>query len=146
MPHKSGKNESPNWRRALFGVYNAAEKGDFRAKYCKYNASSALQQDCEMVLVCNTCTITCTETRRISLGVLSRATTWMIGSPAADCCNTAASLALWIADELGRKSKEEGGTGRWATVVENTTGVGAKNVVTGADGTGQAVFDRAARL
>ena len=62
------------------------------------------------------------------------------------CWNTAASLALWIADELGRKSKEDGGTGRWATVVENTTGVGAKNVVTGADGTGQAVFTRAARL
>ena len=55
-------------------------------------------------------------------------------------------LALRIADELGRKSKEEGGTGRWATVVENNTGVGAKNVVTGADGTGHAVFERAARL
>jgi ectoine hydroxylase-related dioxygenase (phytanoyl-CoA dioxygenase family) len=35
MPHKSAKNESPNWRRALFGVYNSLEKGDFRAKYCK---------------------------------------------------------------------------------------------------------------
>ena len=62
------------------------------------------------------------------------------------CSNTTGCRALWIADELGRKSKEEGGTGRWATVVENTTGVGAKNVVTGADGTGHAVFERAARL
>ena len=35
MPHKSAKNESPNWRRALFGVYNSLEKGDFRAQYCK---------------------------------------------------------------------------------------------------------------
>lgn len=97
MPHKSAKNESAIWRRALFGVCkwprihhfchyiilnvvdnvdNSLEKGDFRSKYY----------------------------------------------------------------ELGRKSKEEGGTGRWATVVENTTGVGAKMIVAGADGTGKAVF------
>ncbi len=66
-----------------------------------------------------------------------------VGLPLLDHCWL---LALRIADELGRKSKEEGGTGRWATVVENNTGVGAKNVVTGADGTGHAVFERAARL
>jgi hypothetical protein len=45
-------------------------------------------------------------------------------------------------DELGRKSKEEGGTGRWSDVVENTTGVGAKTIVGGVDGTGTAVFQR----
>ena len=33
MPHRSAKNNSDNWRRALFGVYNAASKGDFREKY-----------------------------------------------------------------------------------------------------------------
>ena len=78
MPHKSARNDSAGWRRALFGVYNARHKGDFRALYY----------------------------------------------------------------ERGRKPRAEGGTGRWATTVTNTTGVGARTVVAGADGTGTAVYQR----
>lgn len=76
MPHKSAKNESESWRRALFGVYNSLGKGDFREDYYR----------------------------------------------------------------RGRTAVSEGGNGRWATVVANKTGVGAATIVTGADGTGQAVL------
>ena len=34
-----------------------------------------------------------------------------------------------------------GGTGRWVSTVANTTGVGAATIVTGADGTGTAVYE-----
>ena len=44
--------------------------------------------------------------------------------------------------ELGRKSKAEGGTGRWATTIANETGVGAATIVAGADGTGKPVYER----
>lgn len=39
MPHTSAPNTSARWRRALFGVYNAASRGELRTRY--YEAGRA---------------------------------------------------------------------------------------------------------